>query len=113
MVVTTVVEHPANLLPWARLCRRRFVEYGTFTPSEVAATLDDGAPARLLAVTGASNVTGWTPPLEDVVSAAHDRGVPVLVPRRPNSPPSALPAEARSEAWRTGGRWASDPAGTV
>ena len=26
VVVTTVIEHHANLLPWARLCDRRFVE---------------------------------------------------------------------------------------
>ena len=26
VVVTTVVEHHANLLPWARVCQRRFVE---------------------------------------------------------------------------------------
>jgi len=28
VVVSTVIEHHANLLPWARLCRRRFVECG-------------------------------------------------------------------------------------
>src|SRR5271166_530024 len=28
VVVTSVVEHHANLLPWARLCQRRFVECG-------------------------------------------------------------------------------------
>ena len=27
-IVTTVIEHHANLLPWARLCRRRHVECG-------------------------------------------------------------------------------------
>src|SRR5829696_4463682 len=67
VVVTTVVEHHANLLPWARLCRRRFVECGpdgTFTAGGVAAALDDGPRPRLLAVTGASNVTGWLPPVD-------------------------------------------------
>jgi hypothetical protein len=45
VVVTTVVEHPANLLPWGRLARRRYVECrsdGTFSPDDVAATLEDG-----------------------------------------------------------------------
>ena len=45
VVVTTVVEHHANLLPWARLCRRRFVECGpdgTFAVDDVVAALDDG-----------------------------------------------------------------------
>ena len=48
VVVTTVVEHHANLLPWARLCQRRFVECGpdgTFTAEDVAAALDRPPPA--------------------------------------------------------------------
>ena len=43
VVVTTVVEHHANLLPWARVCRRRFVECGTdgtFGVDDVIAALD-------------------------------------------------------------------------
>ena len=45
VVVTTVVEHHANLLPWARLCRRRFVECGpdgTFDVDDLVAALDTG-----------------------------------------------------------------------
>ena len=82
VVVTTVVEHHANLLPWARVAERRFVECGiegTFTPEAVVAALDREPKPRLLAITAASNVTGWLPPLEVVIDAAHDRGVPVLV----------------------------------
>ena len=46
----------------------------------VIAALDAGTgrPA-LLAVTGASNVTGWMPPLTEIIAAAHARGVPVFV----------------------------------
>src|ERR1700736_1611228 len=50
VVVTTVVEHHANLLPWARLCRRRFVECGpdgTFTVEDVVAMLDVPPRPRL------------------------------------------------------------------
>ena len=82
VVVTTVVEHHANLLPWARVAERRFVECGiegTFTPEAVVAALDREPKPRLLAITAASNVTGWLPPLDVVIDAAHDRGVPVLV----------------------------------
>ena len=49
VVVTTVVEHHANLLPWARLCQRRFVECGpdgTFDTDAVTAALDAVAPRR-------------------------------------------------------------------
>jgi selenocysteine lyase/cysteine desulfurase len=102
IVVTTVVEHHANLLPWARLCRRRFVECGsdgTFTADEVAAALDAGPRPRLLAVTGASNVTGWQPPIDDVVTAAHERDVPVLVDAAQLAPHRPLPADADFVAW--------------
>jgi selenocysteine lyase/cysteine desulfurase len=102
VVVTTVVEHHANLLPWARLCRRRFVECGSdgaFSVDEVAAALDAGPRPRLLAVTGASNVTGWQPPIGDIVRAAHERGVPVLVDGAQLAPHRPLPVDADFVAW--------------
>ncbi len=82
VVVTTVVEHHANLLPWARVGRRRFVECdqeGTFSTAAVAAALSESPRPRLLAVTGASNVSGWLPPIDQIVAVAHDLQVPVLV----------------------------------
>src|SRR5918996_1222203 len=102
VVVTTVVEHHATLLPWARLCRRRFVECapdGTFPAADVAAALDNGPRPRLLAVTGASNVTGWLPPVDDIIAAAHERSVPVLVDAAQLAPHRPLPTEADFLAW--------------
>jgi selenocysteine lyase/cysteine desulfurase len=102
VVVTTVVEHHANLLPWARLCRRRFVECGadgTFTTAEVAAALDAGPRPRLLAIAGASNVTGWLLPVDDIIAAAHQRSVPVLVDAAQLAPHRPLPAAADFLAW--------------
>ena len=102
VVVTTVIEHHANLLPWARVCRRRFVECGadgTFTLGDATAALDQEPQARLLAITGASNVTGWMPPLDEIVSAAHERGVPVLVDAAQLAPHRPLPAAADFIAW--------------
>jgi selenocysteine lyase/cysteine desulfurase len=102
VVVTSVVEHHANLLPWARLCRRRFVECGpdgTFTAGDVAAALDAGPRPRLLAVTGASNVTGWLPPVDELITAAHARGVPVLVDAAQLAAHRPLPVAADFLAW--------------
>ena len=102
VVVTTVVEHHANLLPWARLARRRYVECtadGTFEAEAVAAALDDGPRPRLLAITGASNVTGWVPPIEEIIEAAHERDVPVLVDAAQLAPHRPLPAAADYLAW--------------
>src|SRR5579862_3026826 len=102
VVVTTVVEHHANLLPWQRACRPRFVECGpsgTFGTDAVAAALDASPPPRLLAVTGASNVTGWLPPVDEVIDAAHARGVRVLVDAAQLAPHRPLPAAADFVAW--------------
>jgi selenocysteine lyase/cysteine desulfurase len=102
VVVTTVVEHHANLLPWARLARRRYVECGkdgTFTVEDVVATLDQQPRPKLLAVTGASNVTGWLPPIDAIVDSAHERGVPVLVDAAQLAPHRPLPRGADFVAW--------------
>jgi selenocysteine lyase/cysteine desulfurase len=102
VVVTTVVEHHANLLPWARVCRRRFVECGpdgTFGPEDVVAALTAAPAPRLLAITGASNVSGWLPPIGDIIEAAHGLGVPVLVDGAQLAPHRPLPAQADFVAW--------------
>jgi selenocysteine lyase/cysteine desulfurase len=94
VVVTTVVEHHANLLPWARVAQRRWVECGTegtFSAEQVAAALDDGPAPALLALTGASNVTGWLPPIDEICQLAHARGVPVLVDAAQLAPHRPLP----------------------
>ncbi len=102
VVVTTVVEHHANLLPWARLCRRRFVECGadgTFDPGAVAEALAADPRPRLLAVTAASNVTGWTPDLARIVALAHERGVPVLADCAQLAAHAPLPTAPDFVAW--------------
>ncbi|MBK5222824.1 MAG: aminotransferase class V-fold PLP-dependent enzyme [Acidimicrobiia bacterium] len=102
VVVTTVIEHHANLLPWARLCDRRFVECGvsgTFTADDVTEVLDAAPRPKLLAISGASNVTGWRPPLEEIIEAAHARGVPVLVDAAQLAPHAPMPTTADYLAW--------------
>jgi selenocysteine lyase/cysteine desulfurase len=102
VVVTTVVEHHANLLPWARLCKRRFVECdadGTFAVAAVEDALAQRPRPKLVAVTGASNVTGWLPPLQEIIDASHAKGVPVLVDAAQLAPHRRLPAGADYLAW--------------
>ncbi len=97
VVLTTVVEHHANLLPWGRVARRRYVECaadGTFDTDDVVAGLDRAPRPRLLALTGASNVTGWLPPLSAIFDAAHERGVPVVLDAAQLAPHRAIPGEA-------------------
>jgi selenocysteine lyase/cysteine desulfurase len=92
VVLTTVVEHHANLLPWSRIAQLRFVECGpdgTFGVDDVVAAMDAHPRPALLTLTGASNVTGWLPPVDRICELAHQRGIPVvldaaqLAPHRP------------------------------
>jgi len=79
-VVHLDIEHHANLLPWQRLGARVVRAGGTRaeTVAAVAAELAT-APAALLAVTGASNVTGECPPLAELTSVAHRHGARIVV----------------------------------
>jgi selenocysteine lyase/cysteine desulfurase len=102
IVATTVAEHHANLLPWARVATRRYVECdrrGVFTVDDVVAALDIAPRPKLLAVTGASNVTGFTPPIDEIIAAAHDHGVPVFVDAAQLAPHRPLPRDADYVAW--------------
>jgi selenocysteine lyase/cysteine desulfurase len=102
VVVTTVAEHHANLLPWSRAATCRYVECGrdgTFGPDDVVSALDQRPAPRLLAITGASNITGWMPALEQIITAAHERGIPVVVDAAQLAPHRPLPADADYLAW--------------
>ncbi|MCA0145080.1 aminotransferase class V-fold PLP-dependent enzyme [Blastococcus sp. LR1] len=82
VVVTTAVEHHANLLPWQRHAQVRIVDVdrsGTYDVDAVIAALDERPTPRVLAVSGASNVTGWMPDLAGIAAAARERGVLVVV----------------------------------
>ena len=102
VVVTTVVEHHANLLPWARLCKRRFVECdadGTFRVEAVEEALAQSPRPKLLAITGASNVTGWLPPLPEIIDASHGKGRSEYWSMRLSSPRTGASRPERT-TWR-------------
>jgi selenocysteine lyase/cysteine desulfurase len=86
------IEHHANLLPWQRLGARAVRARGTREQTVAAVEAELAAsPAALLAVTGASNVTGECPPLAQLTALAHRYGARIvvdgaqLVPHRPVS----------------------------
>ncbi|MBS1195149.1 MAG: aminotransferase, class [Methanomicrobia archaeon] len=84
-VVTTLLEHHSNLLPWMRLRDRKGVNLtvippgpgGTISPGAVAAAVDDHT--RLVAVTHASNVLGNLLPVREIGRAAREHGALLLV----------------------------------
>ncbi|HEX3258963.1 MAG TPA: aminotransferase class V-fold PLP-dependent enzyme, partial [Pseudonocardia sp.] len=77
-VVCLDVEHHANLLPWRsrRVVPARATVSATLTA--LAAALR-ARPAALVAVTGASNVTGEVLPIAEVVEIAHAAGARVVL----------------------------------
>jgi cysteine desulfurase/selenocysteine lyase len=83
-VVTTVLEHHSNLLPWMRL-REQGVSL-TLTGIRPDHSLDMEAlehaltkDTRLMAVTHASNVLGTVTPIREIAHLCHERGILLLV----------------------------------
>ncbi len=90
-VLSTPVEHHANMLPW----RRHDLSVLPFTDSaEVLLAATEEALARtrphLLAVTGASNVTGEVWPLAELAALAHAHGAELFVDAAQLAPHRAI-----------------------
>jgi cysteine desulfurase family protein len=82
--VTTTMEHNSVIRPlhWlsqtgVTLTTVGAARDGSVDPKAIAAAIT--ARTRLVVVTHASNVVGTIVPIAEIVSLAHDRGVPVLV----------------------------------
>ncbi|MGD0999682.1 MAG: aminotransferase class V-fold PLP-dependent enzyme [Candidatus Brocadiia bacterium] len=85
LVLCTVLEHHSNLLPWRRNAGR--VECVDCRASDASLDLEQlerklrehSGAVRLVAVTGASNVTGFAPPIHDIARLAHRHGAEIFV----------------------------------
>ncbi len=84
-IVTTAMEHHSNFVPWQEVARRTgaVLRFLPLTPdgalAEKGITETIGPRTRLVAITAMSNVTGYIPPLSDIVRAAREHGALVLV----------------------------------
>ncbi len=90
-VLSTPVEHHANMLPW----RRHDLRMLPFTTSadellEVAERELELGGIDLLAVTGASNVTGEVWPLQELAALAHAHGAQLFVDAAQLAPHRAI-----------------------
>jgi len=83
VVITTVLEHHSNLLPWrqrAPIVHVRARADGSLDEDDLDVQLARHAGrVALLAVTGASNVTGVTPPVHRLAAKVHAVGGRILV----------------------------------
>ena len=94
-VLSTPGEHHANMLPW----RRREVDLLPFTQSadELLTRTDVALAARrydLLAVSGASNVTGEILPIRELAELAHIHGAEICVDAAQLAPHVAIDMHA-------------------
>ncbi|MGH2724764.1 MAG: cysteine desulfurase [Actinomycetota bacterium] len=84
-VVLTDLEHHSNIVPWQMAARDtgavlRYVGVGDDGRIELDSVREVLSPrARLVAITGMSNVLGTIPPIRHIAEAAHDAGALVLV----------------------------------
>lgn len=84
VVVLSEAEHHANIVPWLMLAEERgitlrYLRVGTDYHLDLDDLDEVVDGAKLVAVTGASNVLGTVPDLARIVAAAHGAGALVLV----------------------------------
>jgi cysteine desulfurase/selenocysteine lyase len=83
VVITTVMEHHSNDLPWRPRAHVEHVdvrEDGSLDLDHFQQTLERfSGRVKLVTVTGASNVTGFAPPIYDMAEMAHRHGAEILV----------------------------------
>jgi len=102
--VTFSTEHHANLLPWQR--RNAVIIDTPHSPAEVVATLDQtlarlGRGPLLVAVTGASNVTGERWPIAEISAVAQAHGARTLLDAVGDRVPSRAISHRASSPLRT------------
>lgn len=83
LVITTLLEHHSNDLPWrkhASVMHIGMLRDGRLDTGALRKAISDNAGRlRLVAVTGASNITGLCPPIHDICVWAHEAGAKVFV----------------------------------
>lgn len=97
-IVTTEMEHHANLIPWQELAARTGATLRVIPLDDDGALRLDDAPitarTRLLAVTHVSNVLGVINPIAQLVAAAREVGALVLLDACQSAP--HLPLDVRA-----------------
>jgi cysteine desulfurase/selenocysteine lyase len=84
-IVTTLLEHHSNYLPWLRLREKHGVDLtvvppgpdGTFDLSRFEETIDDST--KLVAVSHASNVLGSVTPVKEIAALCKDHDCRLLI----------------------------------
>jgi cysteine desulfurase/selenocysteine lyase len=84
-VITTIMEHHSNFVPWQQMCLERGAtlrvaginEAGELDLEELKRMLN--LKTRLIALTHVSNVLGTINPVKEIIALAHQLDIPVLL----------------------------------
>jgi selenocysteine lyase/cysteine desulfurase len=83
VVLSSLMEHHSNDLPWRMQAQIDYVEIDDSGQLDLedlrCKLLKHGRRVKLVAVSGASNVTGVLPPIKDVAEIAHQHGATIMV----------------------------------
>jgi cysteine desulfurase/selenocysteine lyase len=94
VIITTMMEHHSNDLPWRPRAQVEYVgvkEDGSLDLEDLVEKLDRfGGQVKLVATTGASNVSGFVPPIYDMAELAHRHGAMIAVDCAQLAPHRAL-----------------------
>lgn len=98
IVVTTLLEHHSNDLPWRKQCRVIHIGVGADGFLDVrrlrSVLQEHRGKVKVVAVTGASNITGFCSPIHDIAAWAHEVGALIFVDAAqlaPHRPITMLP----------------------
>jgi cysteine desulfurase/selenocysteine lyase len=91
-IVTTIMEHHSNFVPWQQLSIERggvlkiaeINEEGKTGPEEIEKLLS--SKTKLLTVTQASNVLGTLNPIKNIIKLAHRENIPILIDAAQSAP---------------------------
>ncbi len=84
-ILLSTLEHHSNIVPWQLIAERVGARVRAVPIDDDGRFLFDAyerlltSKTKLVAVTHGSNALGVLPPVRDIVRAAHERGVPVLI----------------------------------
>jgi len=84
-VLVSAMEHHSNIVPWQLLCEERGATLRVIPMNERGELLLDRLPdlltprTRIVSVVHVSNSLGTVNPVKEIIDAAHERGIPVLL----------------------------------
>jgi cysteine desulfurase/selenocysteine lyase len=99
-ILISGMEHHSNIVPWQFVCEQHGAKL-VVVPINDAGEMEYDAyldllsdRTRLVAMAHVSNALGTVNPVEDIISAAHDRDIPVLLDGAQSAPHVAIDVQA-------------------